>query len=84
MLSLVLGLLDLMMARFGPLRGTSVDLYLYMGIDYGTRNGVAAMHLYAFLGFAIMWFALPRIPSQYPKLSVVALLLLLFDAAMPG
>lgn len=82
-LSLVLGLISLGAARFGPFRGTSLDLYLYLPLSTTTKAVIETLHLAASLGLLVVWLTLRHLRGRYQWLCVFPLLLAAFVLVMP-
>lgn len=81
-LTLILGLVCLCFARFGPLRGTFFDLYLTM--SRAMRAGFEIAHLGAFLGFGVVWLASPELRYRYRWLCLFMFLLALLAHSQPA
>ena len=82
LLSLSLGFASLCVARFGPFKGTFLDLYLVS--SPGIRSTLAFTHLLAGVGFGLIWLASPQLRYRHRWLSLIAFIMLLLAAALPG
>lgn len=81
-LNLALALTCLLSARFGPFRGSPIDLYPHM--SRALTAGIEVSLFSAFLGFILIWLPSPELRHRYRWLSLLVFLLFFAAAAQPG
>ena len=81
-LSVILGFWCLASARFGPFRGTFLDLWPSQ--SYALKRALEHAHYLSLIGFGLVWLANPELRFRYRWLSPLALAAGMLALALPS
>jgi hypothetical protein len=81
-LTLLLSSIVMMSARFGPLRGTFLDLYPVS--SHAFLHAIQSVSVFPMLGFGVSWMASPDLRYRHRYLNLFAFLLAFLALAMLG
>jgi hypothetical protein len=81
-LSLILGWWCFASARFGPFRGTFLDLW--PGQSHALKGALIQSYMHSLIGFGLVWLASPDLRFRYRWLSPLALAPGLLALALPS